>query len=101
MFKADSETTKFAKALGISKDQASGIREELFRIQDGQKFTYDEVSASFTEIKTYYDVDIRGNKTILNGGSFIHHYQSLRNPSKKRGWYLAKKVNGRITLQVC
>jgi len=57
--------------------------------------------ASFTEIKTYYDVDIRGNKTILNGGSFIHHYQSLRNPSKKRGWYLAKKVNGRLTLQVC
>jgi hypothetical protein len=57
--------------------------------------------ASFTEIKTYYDVDIRGNKTILNGGSFIHHYQSLRNPSKKRGWYLDKKVNGRLTLQVC
>jgi hypothetical protein len=50
MFKADSETTKFAKSLGISKDQAKGIREELFKLQDGQDFTYDEISASLTEI---------------------------------------------------
>jgi len=57
--------------------------------------------ASFTEMKTFYDVDIRGNKTILNGGSFIHHHQSLTKRSAKRGWYLAKKVNGRYTLNGC
>jgi hypothetical protein len=57
--------------------------------------------ASFTEIKTYYDVDIRGNKTMIDGGSFIHHHQSLRKPSTKRGWYLAKKLNGRYTLNLC
>ena len=65
------------------------------------QFMNNRVDASFTELKTYYDVDIRGNKTILNGGSFIHHHQSLRNPSKKRGWYLGKQLNGRYTLKGC
>ena len=68
------------------------------QIWEFMKFRHD---ASFTEMKTFYDVDIRGNKTIINGGSFIHHHQSLTKPSKKRGWYLAKKVNGRYTLTGC
>ena len=68
------------------------------KIWEFMKFRHD---ASFTEMKTFYDVDIRGNKTIINGGSFIHHHQSLTKPSKKRGWYLAKKVNGRYTLTGC
>ena len=41
------------------------------------QFMNNRFDASFTELKTYYDVDIRGNKTIINGGSFIHHHQSL------------------------
>ena len=57
--------------------------------------------ATFTEMKTYYDVDIRGNATIIDGGSFIHHLQSLRNPSKKRGWYVTKQLNGKYTLRDC
>ena len=65
------------------------------------QFMNNRFDASFTELKTYYDVDIRGNKTILNGGSFIHHHQSLTKRSSKRGWYLAKKVNGRYTLIGC
>ena len=65
------------------------------------QFMNNRRDASFTELKTYYDVDIRGNKTILNGGSFIHHHQSLTKRSAKRGWYLAKKVNGRYTLIGC
>ena len=56
--------------------------------------------ASFTELKTYYDVDIRGNSGIINGGSFIHHLQSLRKPSAKRGWYLAKQLNGKYALRL-
>ena len=65
------------------------------------QFMNNRMDASFTEIKTYYDVDIRGNKTILNGGSFIHHLQSLRKPSAKRGWYLAKQLNGKYALRGC
>jgi hypothetical protein len=68
MFKADNETTKFAKQLGVSKDQARGIREELFRIQDGQKFTYDEVSASFTEINNQLGTSIDLARSFGNFG---------------------------------
>ena len=57
--------------------------------------------ATFTEMKTYYDVDIRGNATMIDGGSFIHHLQSLRKPSKKRGWYVTKQLNGKYTLRDC
>ena len=64
------------------------------------QFMNNRMDATFTEMKTYYDVDIRGNKTILNGGSFIHHHQSLTKPSKKRGWYLAKQLNGKYALRV-
>ena len=56
--------------------------------------------ATFSEMKTFYDVDIRGNATMIDGGSFIHHLQSLRNPSAKRGWYLAKQLNGKYALRV-
>ena len=65
------------------------------------QFMNNRMDATYTEMKTYYDVDIRGNKTILNGGSFIHHLQSLRKPSKKRGWYLAKQLNGKYALRGC
>jgi hypothetical protein len=68
MFKADSETTKFAKSLGVSKDQASGIREELFKLQDGQNFTYDEISASFTEINNQLGTSIDLTKSFGNFG---------------------------------
>ena len=78
-----------------SKQPYGHITKQIYQFM---KFRHD---ASFTEMKTFYDVDIRGNKTILNGGSFIHHHQSLTKRSTKRGWYLAKKVNGRYTLNVC
>jgi hypothetical protein len=93
--KSNAVVTNTPKVHHNSKQPYGYITKQIFQFM---KLRHD---ASFTEIKTYYDVDIRGNKTIINGGSFIHHYQSLRNPSKKRGWYLTKKVNGRLTLQVC
>ena len=57
--------------------------------------------ATFSEMKTFYDVDIRGNATMIDGGSFIHHLQSLRKPSKKRGWYVTKQLNGKYSLRDC
>lgn len=56
--------------------------------------------ATYTEMKTFYDVDIRGNATMIDGGSFIHHLQSLRKPSKKRGWYLVKQLNNKYALRI-
>jgi hypothetical protein len=65
------------------------------------QFMNNRMDATFSEMKTFYDVDIRGNATMIDGGSFIHHLQSLRNPSKKRGWYLAKQLNGKYALRGC
>ena len=65
------------------------------------QFMNNRMDATYTEMKTYYDVDIRGNQSIIEGGSFIHHLQSLRKPSKKRGWHLAKQLNGKYALRGC
>ena len=65
------------------------------------QFMNNRMDATFSEMKTFYDVDIRGNATMIDGGSFIHHLQSLRNVSTKRGWYLAKQLNGRYALRGC
>ncbi|MEY4333953.1 MAG: hypothetical protein RLZZ196_2696 [Bacteroidota bacterium] len=48
---------------------------------------YTETSGklTFTQLKTYYDVILRGNKTIQKGGSFIHHLQSLVSPANALG----------------
>ena len=63
-------------------------------------FMNNRFDATYTEMKTFYDVDIRGNSGMINGGSFIHHLQSLRKPSAKRGWYLAKQLNGKYALRL-
>lgn len=52
-------------------------------------------SVTFTQMKEYYDVTLRGNKTIIEGGSFIHHLHSLTaliNAQHRRcGRYLVKR----------
>jgi hypothetical protein len=52
---------------------------------------------TFTELKEYYDVFIRGNSNMIKGGSFIHHLQSLvsySNAENRRcGRYLIKDMN--------
>jgi len=65
------------------------------------QFMNSKPDATFTEMKTFYDVYIRGNSSMIEGGSFIHHLQSLRQPSTKRGWYLAKQLNGKYALRGC
>jgi len=65
------------------------------------QFMNSKPDATFTEMKTFYDVYIRGNSSMIEGGSFIHHLQSLRQPSTKRGWHLAKQLNGKYALRGC
>jgi hypothetical protein len=36
-------------------------------------------------LKSHYDIVIRGNATTQNGGSFIHHLQSLVSPANAIG----------------
>jgi len=48
---------------------------------------YTETSGklTFTQLKTYYDVILRGKPKMENGGSFIHHLQSLVSPANALG----------------
>lgn len=87
--------TKTPKVHHNSKKPYGMIAKQIWQ------FMNNRMDATFSEMKTFYDVDIRGNATMIDGGSFIHHLQSLRNPSKKRGWYLAKQLNGKYALRGC
>jgi len=62
-------------------------------------YTYLCNRVSFSQLKSHYDIVIRGNATTQNGGSFIHHLHSLidiRNASGRRcGRYLYKDTDGK------
>jgi hypothetical protein len=62
-------------------------------------YTQSKTVISFKELKEYYDIVLRGNSTIQNGGSFIHHLQALvkRDNAKNRrcGRYLVKTSYGK------
>jgi len=47
--------------------------------------TYLSQFVTFTQLKTYYDVVLRGKPKMENGGSFIHHLQSLVSPANALG----------------
>ena len=87
--------TKTPKNSPHSKKPYGQISKEIWQ------FMNNRMDATFSEMKAFYDIDIRGNATMIDGGSFIHHLQSLRKPSSKRGWYLAKQLNGRYALRGC
>jgi hypothetical protein len=62
-------------------------------------YTYLCNIVSFSQLKSHYDIVIRGNMTTQNGGSFIHHLHSLidmRNAIGRRcGRYLYKDTDGK------
>lgn len=68
-----------------------------FIAQELLNYVERNIRVSFTELKRYYDVALRGNQTIQKGGSFIHHLQSLTrlvNAENRRcGRYLVKASN--------
>lgn len=59
---------------------------------------------TFTEMKEYYDVILRGNNRMINGGSFIHHLHALRNPknAKRRrcNRLLYKDMTGKYRVKI-
>ena len=62
-------------------------------------YTYLCNRVSFSQLKSHYDIVMRGNATIQKGGSFIHHLHSLidaRNAIGRRcGRYLYKDTDGK------
>jgi hypothetical protein len=62
-------------------------------------YTYLCNKVSFSQLKSHYDIVMRGNATTQKGGSFIHHLHSLidmRNAIGRRcGRYLYKDTDGK------
>jgi hypothetical protein len=60
-------------------------------------FTEKYGRVTFSELKEYYDVILRGNSHMIKGGSFTHHLQSLRRyvnaKGRRCGRYLIKDTN--------
>jgi hypothetical protein len=70
-----------------------------FIAQELLDYTYLCNKVSFSQLKSHYDIVMRGNATIQKGGSFIHHLHSLidaRNAIGRRcGRYLYKDTDGK------
>jgi hypothetical protein len=90
------------------KEMKRKYQNKSYRLQKGDwgyiaqellDYTYLCNKVSFTQLKTHYDIVMRGNATTQNGGSFIHHLHSLidmRNAIGRRcGRYLYKDTDGK------
>lgn len=80
------------KSYQLQKGDWGYIAQELL------DYTSAKVVVSFTELKAFYDIVLRGNTTIQSGGSFIHHLHSLIDVSnalnRRCNRYLYKGHNG-------
>jgi hypothetical protein len=81
------------KSYQLKKGDWGYIAQELL------DYTYLCNKVSFSQLKSHYDIVMRGNATIQKGGSFIHHLHSLidmRNAIGRRcGRYLYKDTDGK------
>jgi hypothetical protein len=81
------------KSYKLQKGDWGYIAQELL------DYTYLCNKVSFSQLKSHYDIVMRGNATTQNGGSFIHHLHSLidaRNAIGRRcGRYLYKDTDGK------
>jgi hypothetical protein len=76
------------------KEMKRKYQNKSYRLQKGDwgyiaqellDYTYLCNKVSFSQLKSHYDIVIRGNATTQNGGSFIHHLQSLVSPANALG----------------
>jgi len=90
------------------KEMKRKYQNKSYRLQKGDwgyiaqellDYTYLCNKVSFSQLKSHYDIVMRGNATTQNGGSFIHHLHSLidmRNAIGRRcGRYLYKDTDGK------
>jgi hypothetical protein len=67
------------KSYKLQKGDWGYIAQELL------DYTYLCNKVTFTQLKKHYDITLRGNSSLQNGGSFIHHLQSLVSPANALG----------------
>jgi hypothetical protein len=90
------------------KEMKRKYQNKSYRLQKGDwgyiaqellDYTYLCNKVSFSQLKSHYDIVMRGNATTQKGGSFIHHLHSLidtRNAIGRRcGRYLYKDTDGK------
>jgi hypothetical protein len=93
------------------KEMKRKYQNKSYRLQKGDwgyiaqsllDYTYLCNKVTFTQLKQHYDITLRGNTTIQNGGSFIHHLHSLiyRDSARNRrcGRYLVKGDDGKYSV---
>jgi hypothetical protein len=70
----------------VRKEMKRKYQNKSYKLQKGDwgyiaqellNFVERNGSVSFSYVKAYYDMVLRGNQTIQKGGSFIHHLHSL------------------------
>ncbi len=93
------------------KEMKRKYQNKSYRLQKGDwgyitqsllDYTYFRNKVTFTQLKRHYDITLRGNTTIQQGGSFIHHLQALvkRDNAENRrcGRYLTKNTDGKYSI---
>jgi len=93
------------------KEMKRKYQNKSYRLQKGDwgyitqsllDYTYLCNRVTFTQLKQHYDITLRGNTTIQQGGSFIHHLQALvkRDNAENRrcGRYLVKGTDGKYQI---
>ena len=89
----------------VRKERKRKYQNKSVRLQKGDwgyitqsllDYTYLCNVVTFTQLKRHYDITLRGNSGLQNGGSFIHHLQALvkrANAENRRcGRYLHKEL---------
>jgi len=93
------------------KEMKRKYQNKSYRLQKGDwgyitqsllDYTYFRNKVTFTQLKRHYDITLRGNTTIQQGGSFTHHLQALvkRDNAENRrcGRYLTKNTDGKYSI---
>jgi len=88
------------------KEMKRRYQDKSYKLQPGDwgyitqsllDFTEKYGRVTFSELKEYYDVILRGNSHMIKGGSFTHHLQALRRyvnvKNRRCGRYLIKDMN--------
>jgi hypothetical protein len=86
--------TKMKDPKFVRKEMKRKYMNKSYKLQKGDwgyiaqellDYTYLSQFVTFTQLKKYYDITLRGNSSSQNGGSFIHHLQSLVSPANALG----------------
>jgi hypothetical protein len=100
--------TKMKDPKFVRKEMKRKYMNKSYKLQPGDwgyiaqellDYTYLCNKVTFTQLKEYYDITLRGNSSSQNGGSFIHHLHSLISATtalgRRCGRFLSKDTDGK------